>query len=133
MLGTLKTQTELYTIALLPLGRNAGELWSRGRAWMLTYQILPHVVVVQELDSGLQAHCILAGSKRPGSGSPLILQPEQAISAARLLCTGRLVKRKERATWILLLLWRCCLPVLPAALFLLRRRRRPFQSHPAIN
>ena len=88
MLGTLHTQAKLYTIELLPLGRMAGELWSRGRAWELTYQILPHVVVVQELDSGLQAHCILAGSKRPGSGGPLILQPEQAPKTLGLSDTG---------------------------------------------
>ena len=71
-------------------GQKAGEVWISGRAWELTYQILPHVIVVQELDSGLQAHCILAGSKCPRSSSPLILQPEQATHVSGLLDTGGL-------------------------------------------
>ena len=90
MLSTLKTQIRLYGIGLLPPGRKAGEVWISGRAWELTYQILPHVIVVQELDSGLQAHCILAGSKCPRSSSPLILQPEQATQVSGLLETGGL-------------------------------------------
>ena len=88
MIGTLKTKAKLHSMRLLPLGRYAEEAWASGDGWELTYQVLPHVIVVQELDSGLQAHCILAGSKRPRSGSPLVLQPERATEASGLPDTG---------------------------------------------
>ena len=85
-----KTQIKLCTIEMLPPGTNAGEVRASGHAWELAYQILPHVVVVQELNSGLQAHCILASSKCPGPGSPLVLQPEQATEPSGLSDTGGL-------------------------------------------